>query len=184
MDIEDHLAYPDSAVKAWVYKHVGRKGDFRQDAEQNIRLAMIEAHKKGWYDHDGGELLTYIWPYLRGIAFHGIDSEWRYGIKDDLDTLQEIAQLQERDRLYLDPLYESPIPGLKTPLESSLTPEEQIRAENLLVDLRDEDREILEASFRHTERQAAALLGIPKSTYRYRLQQARVRALALLKEPE
>jgi RNA polymerase sigma factor (sigma-70 family) len=181
MRIEDHLAYHDSAIKAWVYHNV--YGDLRYDAEQNIRLAMIEFHAGG-YDHDKGELLTTLWPYLRGIAFRGIDPERRYGITEELDELQEIAERQDRDRLHLDLLYESPIPGLKTPLESTLMPEEQERAEKLMGNLPDEEREILEASYGRSERQAAEILGIPKTTYRERLARARAQAEAILRMDE
>jgi DNA-directed RNA polymerase specialized sigma24 family protein len=47
--------------------------------------------------------------------------------------------------------------------------------------LTDEDREILEASYGRKDREAAAFLGIPKSTYQHRLKQARERAEVLLK---
>jgi RNA polymerase sigma factor (sigma-70 family) len=169
VDIAAHLALHDSAIRAWVYKHV--YGDFRQDAYQNIRLAMIEAHE-GSYDHDAAELFTYLFPYLRGIAFEGLDPEYRYGITEELDDLQEWAEEQGRDRLHLETLYDSPIEGLKRPLESTLSPEEQEQAEKLLANLTDEDREILEASYGRSGRRAAAFLGIPESTYRYRLKQA------------
>jgi RNA polymerase sigma factor (sigma-70 family) len=191
MDIAEHLALHDSVVRNWVYKNVG--GDFRYDAAQNIREAMIEAHEKGWYDHKTGELFTYIFPYLRGIAFRGIDPEYRYGITEELDMLQEIAEKatgrygKDRDRgdkTHLDPLYDSPIPGLKTPLESTLTPEEQEQAEKLMGNLPDEEREILEASYGRSERQAAEILGIPKTTYRERLARARAQAEAILRMDE
>jgi hypothetical protein len=188
MRIEEHLALHDPAIKAWVYRNIS--GDLRKDAEQNIRLAMIEYHAGG-YDHDSGELLTALWPYLRGIAFTGeINREILYGVKHDLDALQEMAEKatgrygkdEERgDKIHLDPLYESPIDGLKTPRESTLTPEEQERAEKLTANLTDEDREILEASYGRSERQAAAILGMPKTTYRDRLKQARERAEVLLR---
>jgi RNA polymerase sigma factor (sigma-70 family) len=187
VDIAEHLELHDSAIRAWVYKNVN--GDFRQDAYQNIVEAMIHAHERGSYDH-GNELLTYLWPYLRGIAFRGIDAEWRYGITEEFDELQEMAEKATGrygkdgypgERIHLDPLSESPIEGLKTPLESALTPEEQERARKLLANLTDEDREILDVSFGRSERQAAEILGIPKSTYRYRLERARERAAILLK---
>jgi RNA polymerase sigma factor (sigma-70 family) len=177
--IEDHLALHDSAIRAWVFKNV--YGDFKQDAYQNIVEAMIEAHEKGWYKHEN-ELLTYLWPYLRGIAFRGLDPEYRYGIKDELDQLQEMAERQDRDRIHLDPLYESPIPGLRPELEQSLMPEEQAQVAKLLANLQDEDREILKASYRMSERDAAASLGMPKTTYRERLARAKARAIALLKD--
>jgi RNA polymerase sigma factor (sigma-70 family) len=185
--IADHLALHESAIRAWVFRNV--YGDFKQDAYQNIVEAMIEAHEKGWYDHSC-ELLTYLWPYLRGIAFRGLDPELRYGIKDELDQLQEMAEKgtgrygkdEDRgDKIHLDPLYDSPIPGLKTPLESTLTPEKQLQAEKLLANLTDEDREILEASYGRKDREAAAFLGMPKSTYQYRLKRARERAEVLLR---
>jgi DNA-directed RNA polymerase specialized sigma24 family protein len=90
-------------------------------------------------------------------------------------------EVQGRDRLRLDPLYESPIPGLKTPRESSLTPEEQEQAEKLMANLPDEDKKLLEVSYGRSECDAAAILGMPKTTYRERLARARARAVALLK---
>lgn len=179
MDIADHLKLHDSVIRAWVYKHA--YGDFRKDAAQNIRLAMIEAHEEGTYDHAKGELFTYLYPALRGIAFEGLNFEYHYGIKDELDTLQEMGELQERDKLHLDPLYDSPIDGLKTPQESTLPPEEQEAAEKLMVDLTDEDREILEASYGRSIRQTAKFLGIPYATCWRRLKAARERAAILLK---
>jgi DNA-directed RNA polymerase specialized sigma24 family protein len=71
--------------------------------------------------------------------------------------------------------------GLKTPRESSLSTEEQAQAAKLLANLRDEDREILAVSYGHSERDAAAILGMAKTTYRERLARARERAAALLK---
>lgn len=179
MDIEEHLSLHDSTVRAWVWVNVGAQGEFYDDAYQNIVLAMIEAHE-GAYDHSC-QLLTYIWPHIRGIGFRGIHPEYRYGITEELDMLQEIAEEQGRDRLHLDRLYDSPIPGLKTVLESTLTPEEQEQATKLLANLTDEDREILEASYGRSIHQTAEFLGIPYTTCWRRLKQARERAAILLK---
>jgi hypothetical protein len=184
MDIEEHLALHDSAIKAWVWANVGIQGEWNEDAHQNIILAMIEAHE-GSYDHSC-QLLTYIWSNIRGIAFRGYDSEYRYGLDEGLNMLQEIALEQGRDRLHLEPLYDSPIPGLKAVLESSLSPKEQAQAEKLMADqlmvsLTNEDLMYLDISVGRSERQAAAMLGVPKSTYRYRLARARERAVILLK---
>jgi DNA-directed RNA polymerase specialized sigma24 family protein len=131
---------------------------------------------------------------VRGIAFTGeIDPERRYGITEELDELQEMAEKvtgrygkdKERgDKVHLDPLYESPVEGLKTPLESTLTPEEQAQAEKLMANLTDEDREILEVSYGRSERQAAAMLGMPKTTYRDRLARAQEQAEAILRMAE
>jgi RNA polymerase sigma factor (sigma-70 family) len=193
MDIEEHLAYHDPAIRAWVWKHIGKQGEVNQDAYQNIRLAMIEYHAGG-YDHSKGELLTVLWPYLQGIAFRGYKDEYVYGVKHDLDMLQEIAEKahgrykkrkddyhDDNNKIHLDTLYESPIPGLKTPRESTLSPEEQKLAERLMEGLTDEDREILLASYDLSERAAAAMLGMPKTTYHDRLAQAKERATVLLR---
>lgn len=177
MEIAEHLALHDSAIRAWVYNNVG--GDFRRDAEQNIRLFMVEQHERGSYDHAKGQLLTYVFPYLRAIAFRGIDPEWRYGITEELDQLQEWAEETSRDRLRLDRLYDDPI--LKTPLESSLTPEEQEQADKLMRNLTDQSREILEASYGRSIHQTAEFLGIPYATCYRRLKRAREEAEALLK---
>jgi hypothetical protein len=89
VDIAAHLELHDSAIRAWAYTNV--YGDFRQDAEQNIRLAMFEAHERGWYDHNAGELFTYVFPYLRGIAFKGLlpKEEWLYEHFADPDDEEE-----------------------------------------------------------------------------------------------
>jgi hypothetical protein len=191
--IEEHLAYHDSAIRAWIFKNVMNRGEVPQDAYQNIRLAMIEFHAGG-YDHAKGELLTVLWPHLRGIAFRGYKDEYHYGVKDDLDMLQEMAEkahgryrkrkddyLDDNNKIHLDTLYESPIPGLKMPKESTLTAAEQAKAEKLLVNLIDEDREILEASYGRSIHQTAEFLGIPYSTCRDRLIRARERAEAILR---
>jgi RNA polymerase sigma factor (sigma-70 family) len=180
VDIADHLTYHDSAIRAWVYLNIFGDRDLQDDAYQNIVHAMIEYHAGG-YDHDKGELLTPLWPYLRGIAFRGYKAEYAYGITEDLDELQEIAEDQERDRLYLEPLQESPIPGLRTPRESTLPPEDQELVEKLMADLSDEDRAILLASYDLTERAAAEYLGMAKTTYRERLARARERAQVLVR---
>jgi len=91
------------------------------------------------------------------------------------------AKAARDEKLHLDPLYESPIEGLKTPLESSLTAEEREQVAKLLANLRDEDREILLVSYGRSERDAAASLGLAKTTYRERLARARARAQSLLK---
>jgi hypothetical protein len=128
--------------------------------------------------------------YLRGIAFRGIDSELRYGIKDELDMLQEMAEKatgrygkdkDRGDKIHLDPLYDSPIDGLKAVRESTLSAEEQKQAVRLMESLTDEDREILEAIYGRSIRQAAAFLQMPYSTYRDRLLAARERAEVLLR---
>jgi DNA-directed RNA polymerase specialized sigma24 family protein len=150
---------------------------------------MIEFHAGG-YDHNAGELLTVLWPYLRGIAFRGYKDEYAYGVKHNLDMLQEIAEQAHGrygkgngypgDKIHVDTLYESPIDGLKTPKESTLPPEEQKLAEILRESLTPEEWEILVVSYGESERDAAASLGMPKTTYRERLARARERARAIL----
>jgi hypothetical protein len=195
LDIAEHLALHDSAIKGWVYNNV-RTVEFRQDAYQNIVLFMVEVHERGWYDHDRddeAELFTYAFPYLRGVAFEGIHSEWfnenvspEIGGKPGLVLLEEIAAADKeaapRDAFHLYKLYDEPfpLPG-EGPPESTLTPEEQAIAEKLGRNLPDEDLERLFVSYDHTERQGAAYFGEPKSTYRYRLEQARERAKTLLR---
>jgi DNA-directed RNA polymerase specialized sigma24 family protein len=78
-------------------------------------------------------------------------------------------------------LYESPIEGLRTPRESTLTPDDQETAEYLAAKLTDESREVLEASYGRSIHQTAEFLGIPYSTCWRRLKRAREEAEALLR---
>jgi hypothetical protein len=75
LDIEEHLALHDSAIRAWVGKNIMSNPDLADDAYQNIVLFMIELHESGTYDHAKSQLYTYVFPYLRAIAFKGIDPE-------------------------------------------------------------------------------------------------------------
>jgi DNA-directed RNA polymerase specialized sigma24 family protein len=85
------------------------------------------------------------------------------------------------DRIHLDRLYDEPIEGLKTPRESTLTPEEQEQADKLMANLADESREILEASYGRSIHQTAEYLGLPYATCYRRLKRAREEAEALLR---
>jgi hypothetical protein len=125
-------------------------------------------------------LLGYVRPYLRGIVKEAL-SEYKHFEKDEkrrpiivvvpnadydnedevndsLEKLQELAQLQGRDRDYLELLYDEPMPGLKTPLESTLSRENQELVEKLLANLTEEERDILDASVGRSERRAAEFL--------------------------
>jgi DNA replication initiation complex subunit (GINS family) len=52
----------------------------------------------------------------------------------------------------VDSLYESPIPGFKTPLEKTLSPEDQELVEKLMANLTDEEIEVLMALVGSSER--------------------------------
>ena len=157
-------------------------------------------------------LLGYLRPYIRGIVLEEID-KYKHFAKDEkgrrilnvypnadydnedelnpsLEGLQEQAQLQGRDRVYLESLYESPIPGLKTPLEGTLSLKDQELAEKLMANLTPEEIAVLSAlvgpgkdgaaSVYRTEREAAESLGMAWTTYWRRLQRARAKVQTLV----
>jgi hypothetical protein len=174
--------------------------------------------------HRPGEyvsLLGYVRPYIRGIAkkeidkykhFFEVDKKDRpilvvapngdycgidHGDDDsctNLEGLQEQAQEQGRDRVYLDLLYDSPWPGLKTPLEGMLSTNDQELAEKLMANLTDQELEVLMALVGpgkdgawtdyslvyRTEREAAKSLGMAWTTYWRKLGKARARVDELL----
>jgi hypothetical protein len=194
VDIEEHLAQHRKDVRAlarkWTYNN-----DDADEAEQIIMVVMWERHESGAYEHHWpdpyrpGEyvsLLGYVKPYLRGIALEQIiREEYRYGITEDLDKLQEIAEEQGRNRLHLDPLYESPIPGLKTPLEGTLWARDQELVEKLKANLTDEELLILDVSYNVSDDKACAFLkeayglNMGKTTYWRKRQRARAKAQRL-----
>jgi hypothetical protein len=166
-------------------------------------------------------LFGYVRPYMRRIAKEEIDKYKHFKERDEKDrrilkvypnsdycgndhgddgegctsfeSLQEQAQEQGRDRVYLESLYDDPMPGLKTPLEGTLSAEDQELAEKLMANLTEEEIAVLSAlvgpgkdgawtgyrTDRRTEREAAESLNMPRSTYRYKLRRARARVEAL-----
>jgi hypothetical protein len=200
VDISKHLRMHRKEIRAlareWTYDN-----DDADEAEQVIHVVMWKRHESGAYDHHRpnphrpGEyvsLLGYVRPYIRGIALEQIKAlraEYPYGVTEELNELQEIAEDQGRDRLRLDRLYDDPIPGLKTPLEGTLSADDQELAEKLMANLTPEEIAVLSAlvgpgesgasSVYRTEREAARSLDMPRSTYRYKLRKARARAKAL-----
>jgi hypothetical protein len=164
VEIEKHLDEDTrNEVRAlaceWTYDN-----DDADEAEQIILVLMWQRHESGAYDHywpnphRPGEyvsLLGYVRPYLKGAVLEEID-KYKHFEKDEkgrpvlkaypnsdndeegitnLEGLQEQALEQGRDRLYLDSLYDSPTPGLKTPLEGTLSKDDQRLAENLRANL-------------------------------------------------
>jgi hypothetical protein len=168
--------------------------------------------------HRPGEyvsLFGYVRPYMKGIAKEEIDKYKHFKERDEkgrpilevlphedydgsgdgksFEDYEEMAHDQGRDRLYLERLYDEPMPGLKTPLEGTLSADDQALAEKLMANLSAEDIAILSAlvgpgkdgywtgyrTDRRTEREAAESLGMPRSTYRYKLRKARARVEAL-----
>jgi hypothetical protein len=175
-----------------------RNPDDYNEVWQAIRDDLWKRHEKG-YKHDGGaSLLTYAWPYLRPLIHKTLD-EYRHYEKvgnkpltivvpshDDegfsFDDLQELALEQGRDRLYLEPLYESPIPGLRRPLEQGIPSEDEKLATWLMERLTAEEREVLAASVGPegwSIHRAAESIPMPYSTYYRKLRDAKAKAKVL-----
>lgn len=167
VDIEEHLRLHKNEVRELALEWANYDHDDADEAEQVILVMMWDRHESGAFNHhwpnphQEGEyvsLLGYVRPYIRGIAFEEID-KYKHFERDEkgrptlvvlahddhdnegvanFEDLQELAQEQGRDRLYLDPLYDEPMPGLKTPLENTLNLEDQELAEKLRANLTDE----------------------------------------------
>jgi RNA polymerase sigma factor (sigma-70 family) len=181
VDIEQHLAEHEEVLRALAFQYGRYDKDLREDCYQAGVLALMEAHER-WTYH-GAKLLTYAWHDVRKAMLKQVKlvkTEYRYGIKEELDTLQEIAERQDRNRLHLDRLYDEPIEGLKTPLESTLSEDEDKLAQKLLANLTDEELAILEAKVGRSDEEAAAFLDMPQTTYwrKKKAAQAKARELA------
>lgn len=190
MDIEEHLTKHEEVLRALAFQYGRYNKDLREDCYQAGVEALMMAHKR-WRYH-GAELLTYAWHDVKKAMLKQVKlvkTEYRYGITEDLDELQEMAEKvtgrygkdgYPGKRVHLDRLYDEPIEGIKPSLESALTRDEQELAEKLLVNLSNEELVILDASVGRSQRQAADFLNLSKSTYVRRLEeiQAKARALA------
>jgi hypothetical protein len=103
----------------------------------------------------------------------------------NFEDAQEQALEQGRDRLYLARLYDEPIPGLKTPLEDTLSLEDRELVEKLKANLTDEELTILDVSYKRSDEQASDYLKeikgwkISKTTYWRRRQVAKAKALRI-----
>jgi hypothetical protein len=223
VDIAEHLALHRADIRALALEWSYYDEDDADDAEQAILVVMWKRHESGAYDHHRpnpyrpGEyvsLLGYVRPYIKGIAKQEIDKYKHFKEKDEKDrpilvvaanyeddepitnfeALQEQALEQGRDRLYLERLYDEPMPGLKTPLEGTLSAEEQELAEKLMANLTEQELEVLMAlvgpgkdgywtGYRtdmRTEHEAAESLGMAWATYWRRLRKARAKVEDLL----
>jgi hypothetical protein len=116
VDISTHLRMHRKEIRAlareWTYDY-----DDADEAEEVILVVMWQRHESGAYNHHWpnphrpGEyvsLLGYVRPYIKGIALEQIKAlraEYPYGVTEELDELQRIAEEQGHDRLYLDRLY-------------------------------------------------------------------------------
>lgn len=198
VDIEEHLALHEEVIDSLVKRYVRktRNPDDYDEAWQAIMVDLWRRHENG-YNHNGGaSLLTYAWPYLPSLILKTLD-EYRHYKKvgkkpltivvpshDDegfsFDDLQEMALEQGRDRLYLEPLYESPIPGLKRPLEQGIPSEDEKLARWLMERLTPEEVAVLDASDRSDDKASSFLkeAGFPmsKTTYWRKLKDARAKA--------
>jgi hypothetical protein len=144
VNIEDHLAKHEEVLRALAFQYGRYNKDLRDDCYQAGVEALMKAHER-WAYH-GAELLTYAWRDVKKAMLKEVKlvkTEHRYGITEELDTLQEIAERQDRNRLHLDRLYDEPIEGLKTPLESTLTEDEEKLAQEIVANLSDDELMIL-----------------------------------------
>jgi hypothetical protein len=189
VDIEQHLAKHEQVLRALAFQYGRYDKDLREDCYQAGALALVEAHDR-WSYH-GAELLTYAWHDVHKAMLKQVKlvrTEYRYGIKEELDTLQEMAEKvtgrygkdgYPGDRIHLDRLYDEPIEGLKPPLESSLTEDEEELAEKLIANLTKEELALLNAKVGRSDEEAAAFLDIPQTTYWRKRKAAQAKALEL-----
>jgi DNA-directed RNA polymerase specialized sigma subunit len=173
MEIAEHLAEHERALRGLAHKYARGDEDLREDCYQAGILALVEAHE-GPYDHSV-PLLAYKIKGVREAMIAEarlVFTEYRYGITEDLDELQEVAEEQGRDRLRLETLYEEAIPGIRPIKESSLSLSDEELAQELRASLTDEELEVLDLSLSSTKRGAARSLELPEATYRYKLKRA------------
>jgi RNA polymerase sigma factor (sigma-70 family) len=177
VDIADHIDEHEEVLRKLAFRYGRYDVDLREDCYQAGVLALIKAHNR-WTYH-GAKLLTYAWHDVRKAMLKQVKlvkTEYRYGITEELDDLQEIAERQGRDRLYLDRLYDEPIEGLKPPVESTLTEDEEELAQKIRANLSRDELTIVEASVDRSLRDAAAFLGMAPTTYGRRLAKVQAKA--------
>jgi hypothetical protein len=203
VDIEEHISLHREDVRKLALEWANYDDDDADEAEQVILVLMWERHESGAYDHNRpnphrpGEyvsLLGYVRPYIRGVAKQEIN-KYKHFERDEkgrpilvvmpheeeipnFEDLQELALEQGRDRVYLERIGDEPVPGLKAPLEDTLSPQDYKRAAKLAANLTDEELQVLDASVGRSIHRAAESLDMSYATYR-RLRDARARALAL-----
>jgi RNA polymerase sigma factor (sigma-70 family) len=203
VDIAEHIARHEDSINYIARRYTYNRDDF-EDVKQTIALKMIEAHEGG-YDHSY-TLWTYIQKGLDGIIGETLDQYHHFESDEkgrritvpvpnadvDEEGIANLEMLQEMG--LVDPLYGSPFDGLKTPLEDTLSPEDQALVEKLKANLTDEELDILMALIgpgkhdawvghrldRRTEREAAESLDIPWPTYKRKLDKARAKAESIL----
>jgi hypothetical protein len=223
VDIGEHLALDREETRALALEWSYYDEDEADEAEQAILVVMWKRHESGAYNHHWpnphrpGEyvsLLGYVRPYIKRIALEEID-KYKHFARDEknrpilvvvphedyngtgganFEDYEEMALEQGRDRLYLERLYDEPMPGLKTPLEGTLSAEDQELAEKLMANLTEQELEVLMAlvgpgkdgywtGYRtdmRTEHEAAEYLGMAWTTYWRRLRKARAKVEYLL----
>jgi predicted DNA-binding protein (UPF0251 family) len=206
--IEEHLALHEEKIHKLVRRQVSEYSnpDDYDELKQVIYVDLWKRHENG-YDHNGGaSLLTYAYPYLKPLISKTLDEyrhfkeKWGDSNKpllvviptasgDDeclfLEDLEKMAQEEGRNRLYLEPLYDEPTPGLKRPIEETLSPEDRELVEKLKANLTEEELAILGVSDRSCEAAAEFLRGvkgmkISTTTYWRKLADARARAKSIL----
>jgi hypothetical protein len=198
VDFEEHLdAETKKILRSLAKGYGGDDLDLRADCYQAGVLKLIELHE-GTYQHKAA-LLTYGWMAVKGVMLEEVKrvkTEHRYGVTDEMDDLQEMAERAHGryprngypgERIHLDRLYPEPIEGIRPPLEQSISPEDEKLAQRVWEALSEDDRRYLEASYEHSNVRAAEFLTevldldkeLPVSTYRDRLNSAILRAKKL-----
>jgi RNA polymerase sigma factor (sigma-70 family) len=183
VDVTDHIALHNKILRALAFQYGRYDQDLVDDCYQAAVLVLIELHETS-YKHDmGTALLTYGWDKVKqrmAREVKRVKGEFRYGITEELDQIQEMAEDVGRDRLRLDELYDDPVPGLRRPLECSASDADLELVRKVRVALSQEELEILSMSYDHSQRHAATALGLSLRTYQRRLDAAREKARKLL----
>jgi hypothetical protein len=136
--------------------------------------------------------LTYVWPAVKPLAFATVN-QYRHLDKDEENMpITVVVPPSDLDAEGIRNLRDLEDMGVVEPinwnwsgseeLPSSLSPEEQGQAEKLMGRLTYEELAVLDASLNRTERQASEYLGMAKTTYRHRLEDARARAKSIVEE--
>jgi len=166
MDIAEHLKLHESALRALSYEYAGSNHDAREDCYQAGALALIETHEQA-YRHES-ELLTYAHARVRQYMAQQVGkAERTYGITEELEQLQELAEDQGSDKLSVEKLYGESLPGLTVTPEPN--PEIQQLVNDVKAKLSPPDWLVLEASLGRSQRRAAETLGMSLGTYQRRL---------------
>jgi hypothetical protein len=194
---------------AWHYAKkykVSRNPDDVDEIRDAIETLLYDRHMSPAYDHSKHDLWTYVQPALEIAVFEalnpyrhlddGMDFQGNpvyvevvpHHEDDDDDSIRSIEYLEQNKQLHNghiqprqddDPITVNWFHAGRGEQISSLTPEELELAQKIAARLTDEELALLDASVGRTEPRAAESLGLPRSTYRYRLMHAREKAQSL-----